>query len=323
MSRKVTWKKGMRLTAEIFTAADDAREEASCSQAMLASSGRIGLFSSDRPFELSVSVSDNILEIVSLNCQGVTRSGKIIDIDFDSEYSKTSDTRITIPDDGPDLLILAVRIHDKEWREIDGTYSEEKYTFELLGPNSKIDNHSLPVGCLVNQYGWRLDESGFVPPCLYVNSHPGYTRQFGEITSLVRNISEKCCATENCAARLFLSVVWPAAADTAIRFEQERNTLSPQQMYAGIQSFVYAFYIGCSLDKHISLVNQEDYIRYARKPYNVISVYRDIEEGLALCAEIEHKIDVVCEISETEEQHAAKEPEQPKPDRNRWKGFEI
>lgn len=329
MSRKVTWKKGMRLSAEIFDAADNAKEESLSLVSMLASAGRSGLFAGPKPFELTLNINDNVLEVASLSCHGVTESGKVIDVEFDSNYSHTFDTRLGIPSgSGADAWLLVLKMHGRKWREVDEMYSESEYTFELQGENTRIDADSLPVGRIVNRYGWRLDETDFVPPCLFVRSHPMYQRQFEEASELLGKISGKCRSSENCVARTFLSAVWPAADNVLITFDKERDMLTPDRLYAGIQQFVNSFVIGCRLDEHINLENPEPFMLYVRKPYDRRNLLQDIAQGLALCAEIVLKVETVCAMTEErrsvpEEPEPEKKPEPQKPVKNRWDGIEI
>ena len=323
MSRKITWKKGMRLSPEVFIAADNAYEDTLHMAALLTSAGRLGLFTTYKPFELSVNINNNTLEVTSLSCHGVTRSGKIVDIEFDSNYSNTFDTRITIPaHHESDAYLLVVKMYAREWREVDEMYSESKYTFELLGVNSKIDDDSLPIGCIVNQYGWRLNEIDFVPPCLYLSAHPMYMNQLGRIQSLAKDIWVKCIQADRCEARILLSEVCLAISRVAIRLDKERDTLTPNQLYAEVQNFVSAFVLGCRLDCHINLENQEPFLQYMQKPYDLRNVYKDIEQGCELLCMIAQKMETVFKMVEevpvvVEEKKVVKEPELPKPRKNR------
>ncbi|MGN0236872.1 MAG: hypothetical protein ACI4AK_02110, partial [Lepagella sp.] len=78
MPNKITWKKGMRLTTEIFDSMDSANFETIKNVAKLASAGSYGLFPSSKPFELSVNISNDILEIITLRCFGITKNGQLI-----------------------------------------------------------------------------------------------------------------------------------------------------------------------------------------------------------------------------------------------------
>lgn len=331
MPIKVTWKKGMRLSTDVFDASDAFSMENIRLSNIIATGGRYGLIPVDKPFELSVNVNNNILEVVSLSCHGVTRSGRIVDIEFDSNYANTFDTRISLPgSNGEDAFLLVVKFYDRQWREVNETFSEPKYTFELIGENSPIDSDSLPIGLLVNQYGWRLDETEFVPPCLYITSHPKYIDQVSRAKLLLKSISDICQKSHNCIARNLLGSVWHCAADSYIFLDKNQDVLSPSVLFATLQKVVSAFAIGCSVEEYVSLENSDSFIAYWQRPYDARNLYRDIKKGLELCAEISVKMEAVCEMTETPEPPVSPVPpvEKPKPGpkpvgRHRWEGLEI
>lgn len=332
MPLKVTWKKGMRLSSDIFNALDITIEEYARLASLVASGARYGLITTTKPFELSVNVNNNILEVVSLCCRGITKSGKIIDIDFDSNYTSTFDTRVTIPTaNNGDAFLLVVKMRDKEWREVSEVYSEPAYSFELLGENNIIDNDSLPIGCVVNQYGWRLDETTFVPPCLFVSSHPKYVELLERTKIQFKSIRDMCLDANNCVARILLSSIWNAVSNEFIELDKLHVALTPSQLYASIQKVVSAFVRGCFVDQYISLENADPFVAYINKPYNARMICHDIEQGLGLCAEIYVKMGAVCEMTEVQQtpptvNHTPKTEQLPQPQvkgRNRWEGIEI
>lgn len=333
MHNRVSWKKGMRLSPEVFNAMDAASEDALRLVALLGSANRYGLFPAKSPFELSVNISGNVLEVTSLNCHGITRSGCIVDIVYDSNFVNTFDTRVTIPGgtDG-EAYYLVVKIQDDQWREINETYSELVYSFELLGENSIIPDNCLPIGMLVNQFGWRLNETDFVPPCLYVTAHAKFSDQLERARTLAKEIASRCLSSQMCVAKTLLANVWNASLDVYSRLDKERDTLTPGQLYCAIQQLVASFLIGCFADEHLSLENQDPFAVYSLTPYDARNIYRDIETGLTLCAEISTKMTAVFSMTENpkpvEEKAAPKQASprpapEPKPGRNRWEGIEI
>lgn len=334
MPLKVTWKKGMRLSTDVFDALDMSCDENIRLSNLIATGGEFGLIPAHKPFEISVNVSNNVLEVVSLSCHGVTKSGKIVDIDFDSNYTNTFDTRITIPSANADeVFMLIVKFHDKEWREVSEMYSEPKYTFELLGENSPIDDNSLPIGLLVNQYGWRLDETDFVPPCLYTTAHPKYVEQVNRARLVYKSISDRCLSAHNCVTRHLLGIIWPTVAHNYINIDKKGECFSPADLFASVQKVITSFVIGCSIDEYITLENPEPFVAYYQRPYNAKKLFRDIQKGLELCAEIAIKMDAVCGMTEVREtptppDEKPKPKPQPTPNpqpkgRNRWEGIEI
>lgn len=334
MSHKVTWKKGMRLTTELFDASDDAVESKVRLASLIASGGRQGLFPTAQPFELSVCVSGNILEVVSLNCHGVTRSGLPADVCFDSEVVSTVDTRVTIPTvaDGESLILL-LKIHDHEWIESSNPYSERAYSFALVSENTPLDDDVLPIGMMINQYGWRLNETDFLPPCLYISAHPKYVALWERIRRLCSSIVEKCEGATDCIAVQVVSNMWRTASEETIRLDKERNLLAPEHLVASLQNMVQAFIIGCALDNYVSIENPEPYVNYVRAPYDSRHICREIERGLELCEEIAIKFGTVCSITETLEtppsRTAPQKPVKPtpappvRPSRHGWEGLEI
>lgn len=334
MPLKVTWRKGMRLSTDVFDAADAACAENVRLASLIASGGRYGLFPAAKPFELSVNISNNILEVVSLSCHGITGSGRLVDIEFNSNYTVTFDTRLTIPAaEDTEAFILTVKMHPGVWREVSEMYSEPMYTFELLGENTVIDNDSLPIGRVVNQYGWRLDETEFVPPCLYVDAHRRYAELLDRVKAALKGIADRCLEADNCVARHLLSSIWTATSSGFITLDKERQTLTPARLLAVVQQTVSAFVIGCAVDSYITLENATPFVSYVRQPYDARNIYRDIESGLALCAEIAIKMEAVCGMTEVKEapvekpkprpQPAPAPEPQPAPGRNRWEGIEI
>lgn len=332
MHNKVTWKKGMRLGAEVFNSMDKANEESLRMVSLLGSAHRYGLFTTSKPFELSVNINGNALEVTSLNCYGITKSGCFIDIEYDSNYVNTLDTRIAIPSSAEgDAFYLIVKIHEDKFREINESLSELSYSFELIGENSIIADNCLPIGLLVNQYGWRLNESDFVPPCLYVSAHPKYIEQLERARTFAKDLFSKCLLSQNCIARTLLASVWRSSANALSRLDKERDTLTPGQLLSTVQQLISSFLIGCFADEKVSLENQDPFALYAQKPYDAKNIYRDIETGLSLCAEISIKMNAVCSMTEeqrpVEEKPAPKPKPQPAPElksgRNRWEGIEI
>lgn len=334
MPLKVTWKKGMRLSTDVFNALDLSNEESIRLSNLVATGGRMGLIPVNKPFELSVNVSNNVLEVVSLSCHGVTKSGKIVDIDFDSNYTNTFDTKIAIPNANNDeVFLLIVKLHDKQWREVNEMYSEQSYSFELINENSSIDSDSLPIGCLVNQYGWRLDETDFIPPCLYTNAHFKYVELVNRARLVLKSISDRCINSHNCVARHLLSLLWPTVVNCYINIDKSQERLTPNNLFAAIQEVVSSFVIGSSIDEYIALENTDPFVAYHQKPYDGRNLYRDIQQGIELCSEIAIKMDAVCNMTEVKEvpvppvEKPKQKPQpasEPKPvGRNRWEGIEI
>lgn len=332
MHKKVTWKKGMRLSTEVFNAMDNANEESFRILTLLGSANRYGLFPSPKPFELSVNISGNTLEVTSLSCHGITKAGCFIDIDYDSNFVNTFDTRIAIPNSAEgEAFYLVVKVQEGNLREISETLSELSYSFELIGENSPVADNCLPIGMLVNQYGWRMNETDFAPPCLYVSAHPKFEEQTERARAFAKDLFSKCLMSQNCVAKSLLSRVWASTSTIYSRLDKERDTLTPGQLMSSLQQLTSAFLIGCFADEYVTLENQDSFALFAQKPYDAKNIYRDIETGLSLCAEISTKMTAVCAM--TEVQPRVEEPKpaprqkpapQPvNPGRKGWEGIEI
>lgn len=332
MHNKVTWKKGMRLSTEVFNAMDKANEESFRVLAHLGSANRYGLFPSAKPFELSVNINGNALEVTSLRCNGITKTGCFIDIDYDSNFVNSFDTRIAIPSSTEgEAFYLVVKVHEDNLREINETLSELSYSFELIGENSPLADNCLPIGMLVNQYGWRMNETDFVPPCLYVSAHSKYVEQTEKAKGLTKDLFSKCLVSQNCVAKSLLSKIWTSASTIYSRLDKERDTLTPGQLFSSLQQLISAFLIGCFEDDYVSLENQDPFALYAQKPYDAKNIYIDIEAGLSLCAEISAKMNAVCAMTEVQPRVEEPKPtpkpkptpEPVKPVRKGWEGIEI
>lgn len=332
MHNKVTWKKGMRLSTEVFNAMDKANEESLRVISLLGSANRYGLFPSIKPFELSVNINGNAIEVTSLSCHGITKTGCFIDIDYDSNFVNTFDTRIAIPDglEG-DAYYLVIKVHEGSMREINETVSELSYSFELIGENSPLADNCLPIGMLVNQYGWRMNETDFVPPCLYLTAHPQYMEQWEKARTHAKDLFTKCLLSQNCVAKSLLTQVWTSSSTVFSRLDKERDTLTPGQLLSSLQQLVSAFLIGCFADEYVSLENQDQFALYAQRPFDAKNIYRDIETGIALCAEISSKMNAVCAMTEIQRQIETPKPapqtkpthDPIKPIRKGWEGIEI
>ena len=316
MAQKVTWKKGMRLSTDVFDAMDLFNAQQIRQSTLIASAGRYGIVPNIRPFDLSLNVSGNTVEVLSLSCLGVTKSGLIADINFDSDFHHTFDTRLSIPHSvDAESYILVVTLHDDEWREISDIQSEMKYTFALVGENSPIDGNTLPIGRLVNQYGWRLDETDFVPPCLLVGSHPRYVEVFNRAKMIFKNIADRCRVAHNCIAIQLLSSVWTASSMEYISMDKEAAVYTPERLFASLQKVTESFLIGCLTQPGIELENAGPFEEYVARHYDGTTLYSDIKTGLELIAEISVKMEGVCQMVEQPEAPSVPQPPKQTPER--------
>ena len=100
----------MRLTDEVLLAADKYMAESVGQAVAVAAGGRFGLFTPTRPFQLSLSITRGFVEVEALSCLAVTGSGDIIDVQFDTQYSNTFDTRVQIPnnEDAKEYFLIII-----------------------------------------------------------------------------------------------------------------------------------------------------------------------------------------------------------------------
>ena len=132
MTKRICWKKGMRLSDEIMKASDNSHAEVVSKAFLLATAGRFGLFPSSRPFVLSLNINGDGLNVESLNCLAITKGGQLIDIDFDTRYTCPYDSHVAIPSIvGEKEYYLIVSVLEKKWKETPDGYEEQEYAFSL------------------------------------------------------------------------------------------------------------------------------------------------------------------------------------------------
>ena len=128
MTKRICWKRGMRLTDQILRASENCSEEFLGKAFILATAGRYGLFPSSYPFELSLNISKGIVDVESLRCLAMTRGGQLIDVDYDTRYTSSFDTRVQIPDSKNEKeFFLTINAHLGEWRERNDGYEERMF----------------------------------------------------------------------------------------------------------------------------------------------------------------------------------------------------
>lgn len=291
MTRKVCWKKGMRLTDEILTASDVCHVEMLGKAVVLASAGRFGLFPGKAPFEISVSINKNILHVDSLHCLAVAKNGEVIDIGFDTNFTSSFEASVAIPDTEEKTLYLAVAKQQNEWRDTNDGYCEPVYSFHILPENSVLPVNSFPVARIVDEFGWRMDDLNFVPPCLYVSSHPYFCNlvdQFSSILDATNQYLEQAVSSD---CKTVISVFWPIVQQLKIIMNKDIDLMTPMSLLGNVQKFVSAFFCGCRLDAGIDLTGPEEYGNYLSLSYNYKEVYSRVKEGLELCIAIRDKVE--------------------------------
>lgn len=293
----------MRLTDQILRASENSKEDFLGKAFTLAAAGRFGLFPSSHPFELSLNITKGIIDVESLTCLGMTKGGQLIDVDYDARYTGSFDTRVQIPDNsGEKEFYLTINAHPGEWRASNDGYEEPVYSFSLIAPNSSMPNYSMPVAHIVDDYGWRIDDIYFVPPCLFVSSHPKYEELLKQFIEVLKIIDLKAQKYINSSGKIAIRVFWPIVQQLLITAEKESDLMTPMMLLSNVQKCVSAFACGCELDENLNLADADKYRNYVMSPFSYKNAYIRIKEGLDICLSISEKVDKFqMEIEEVKE----------------------
>ena len=300
MVKRVSWKKGMRLTEELLRTSDNCGFELVTSMMSLASAGRFGLFSQLRPFEVSLNITNGIVDVESLNCLALTKGGNLIDIQYDTRYTNPFETRVQIPDNHNDNeFILTVNAVSGQWRDNNDGYESPVYDFSLIAPNTPIPDDAMPIARIVNEYGWRMDDLDFVPPCIYLSSHQKYIDLVKQFEDVLKAIDVKARSLLNSNGKNAIRIFWPTVQQLMITINKECDLMTPMMLFGNIQKCVSAFTCACDLDDYLELADAEKFRNYIYAPYDYKDVYLRIKEGIGLCFSISEKIEKLNECQQT------------------------
>lgn len=291
MAKRIMWKKGMRLTDEILTLSDKCTDELVSKGLVLGACGRMGLMPSTRNFNISIDINKEVIDIVSIDCIGLTRNGKLIDVQYDTNYTNSFETRVIIPAQNTDLrFYLCISAFD-DIRDTNDGLCEPHYGFILIEENSPVPESSLPIArILYDEFGWCSDESNFVPPCLYINSHLKYKELAQRFFHILREINSGLPQQLYTEKRDAIKIFWPLVQHIMISMDKEQDTMTPMVFLANIQKLVSAFYCACCLDEYITISEPAQYISFIDTPYNYRNAYETISEGVKLSCEIHERI---------------------------------
>lgn len=325
MPKRISWKKGMRLTDEVLMAADQCTADAVEQSLILGSAGRFGLFPSAHPFELSLSVSKGYVDVESLTCLGITRAGDVIDAHYDTKFSNSLDTRVQIPGENDENeYILTINVQPDEWQDTADGYREPKYFFALVSSKQPVGQHALPIGRIVMEEGWHEDNTNFVPPCLYVSSHPKMHELLGQFLGILRTIDDRTRQQLDTKARTAISIYWPIVQQVLVIVNSEHELMTPQRFQSCVQQVVAAFTTACDLDDVLNLEDAETFRNYARVAYSYRIAYLRIRQGMGMCYSIGEKIEKFSLLREAPKPVVeAPKPEPPKPSKRTWGGPNI
>ena len=293
MPKRIRWTKGMRLTDEVMRASDQCVIDFVKNAFILATSGRFGLLPTSTPFELSLDISNGMVDVVSLSCTAITSDGDLIEAHYDTKYNNSFDTRIQIPvENDVTEYILTINVEGDKWSDTNNGYEELAYSFRLIPVNSPIGGHSLPIAHIVDsEYGgWRIDDVEFVPPCILVSAHPKFKELLEEFHSTLNSIDQKVAGLLNGNRNVFI-VFWPIIQQLLIEVDKERDVISPIALMEKVQKCISAFLCACDLDENLSIENAETLRGYIARPFNYRDAYTTIKEGIGVCFRISENIE--------------------------------
>lgn len=291
MTKRICWKKGMRLTDGILRASDNSTMELVSNALVLAAAGRFGLLPSATPFELSLNINKGVVDVELLSCLAITKGGHLIDAHYDTKFTNTFDTRVKIPEvSGEKELILTINASIDKWKDTNDGYEEPEYSFSLISPNSPLPANSLPIARIVDEYGWRMDDVNFVPPCLFISSHQKYIELKKQFEEVLIAIDKKARNLMHSNGKEVIRIFWPVVQQLMITINKECDLMTPMELLANVQKCVSAFTCACDLDDYINLADSDKFRNYVYAPYNYKDAYLRIREGLELCFSINEKV---------------------------------
>lgn len=337
MPKRISWKKGMRLTDEVLMAADACTADHISKALIMGAAGRFGLLPSPKPFLLQLSITKGFVDVEALSCLAITRGGYLVDVHFDTKFTGTFDGRLQIPNQEEEKeYILTVNVSPDEWHDTPDGYREPAYSFALIPAKSAVPDNAMPIGRIVNDEGWREDNVQFVPPCLYLSSHPRFEELHAQFIALLRNIDETTRGQIDTGAHEAITIYWPIVQQMLITANTEHELMAPNTLLACVQKVVGAFAMACELDEVLQLEDAEVFRNYARVPYNYRVAYLRIKQGLGMCYSIGQKIEKFSLLKKPEPKPEPipepkpepipepPKPEPPKPDPRRiWDGKRI
>ncbi len=304
--KRISWKRGMRLTDDIMRASDESSEELLSKALILTAAGRFGLLPTTHPFELTLNFNDKQIYVESLYCLGITKGGDLIDVQYDTIYSNNFNTKVVIPETpGIEEYILTINAMPGQWKETCDGFEEPLYTFSLISTDTSITEHSLPIGRIVEDHGWRMDEIDFVPPCLFITSHRKYEELLLRFTDILATLDIKSRAALASNSRNVISVFWPIVQQLRITASKELDLMTPMTLLSNVQKCVSAFTCACDMDETLELTDAKMYRSYVLAPYTYKEAYQRIKIGIDICSSIGEKVDKLAEALPRQENHRA------------------
>ena len=288
MPKRICWTRGMRLTDEVMKASDQCSLDIVNNAFVLASAGRFGLLPSSRPFELSLDVVNGMVDVSSLNCTAITRSGHLIEARYDTRFNNSFDTRVPLPAEyGMSQFVLTINVQEDQWTDTNDGYEEQAYSFQLVPIDTPIGDNSMPIAIIREG---ELDVS-FVPPCVLLSAHPKYKELLTEFLDILKSIDQKAVALLKTSAKSVLGIFWPIIQQLLIEVDKEGSVMTPMALMARVQRCVSAFNCACALDDNLSIENADMLRQYVNRSFNYKDAYQTIKEGIDICFRICENVD--------------------------------
>lgn len=288
----------MRLTDELLRKSDDCNQDFIQQVALMSSAGRYGLLPSKYPFDVKLNFGKGCIDIDSLNCVAVSRDGTLIDAHFDTRFDNNYTTRVMIPDlPGAEEFLLVVEAIPNQWKPISDMLEEPAYVFSLIGVDTAVPESGVPIARIVDDYGWRVDDIDFVPPCLFVSGHHKFGEQLMKFADLLSAMDAKAKAAIGSGAHGAVSVFWPVIQRLRIVIDKNKDILSPMELMGCLQQCVSAFTCACELNPGLENPELKMFRSYVFAPYTVKDAYPRIRIGLEICGTIVEKLGRWAEMS--------------------------
>lgn len=309
---RIQWTRGMRLTDEILRLSDSCHDETMAQTLLLAAAGRFGLMPATVPFRCHLNPSQDAFDVDELQCLAVTRGGNIIDICYDPSYNCPYQTRVPIPAGSwPEGLLLTVCAAD-EWIPTAGNtlLRRPQYYFTAIAANAPVPDNSLPIAHIVynpDRDAWE-EVITFVPPCLFVASHPGYENLREEFSKRLASIDEKTRkGAEKGNASLAIAAFWPLIQQLHIAVDMGRDLMTPAQLLSYVQRCVSAYLCACAIAG--IKVERKDMSQFISHAYDYKDVFQRIDAGIKYCKEIEENLDNLAAEPQPQQYY----PQEPQP----------
>lgn len=289
----------MRLSDGLFRASDDRTDEMVGRAFVLAANGRYGLLPSQQPFELSLNIGKDMLGVEILRCLAITKDGQLIDAQFGTRYDSNTGQTVAIPEmPGVEEYYVAINAEQGKWKNTNDDYEEPVYSFSLIAAESDVPDNAVPIAHIIDDgYGWHLDEVGFVPPCLFVSSHPKFMELHQQFTGILAALDDKARALAMTRSHDMAPIFWPIVQQLRIAADKERDLLTPMTLLSWVQKCVSAFTCACDIDDDIDLSDAKMYRNYILAPYNYREAYVRIKVGLQFCGSFVEKMDLLAQAT--------------------------